>query len=256
MAKVHLFKPSNPAGHKVYALFFAAIMILSVVGISLIFQAMDSDTAVLTGHSSVTSMVSQTWGWNGTKWIAALMTSDPATYSFTASFPDGFAVKTVYIVTANSSFNAEHLLENSLIYQNTKVALTYTTGANATLNAVYSYVGSFTNSTATSSFNDKAITQSVINQTLYSGSSNSLGLAVEYPILGLFNTIPASTPLWQIDLASHANSTGSISITFTSFLSSSYNFNLIVFYAETIAVIFLISAVITMLYQHPKHRGD
>ena len=255
-AKLEMFKPKNLAGKKFYALALALLMVFSVVLFAGLLQVMGNNTAALSGHQSITSMVSQVWGWNGSAWDAAVITLTPASYQITAAFPNHFSVTKVIVVTANSSYNAKNILANSYLYSNTKIAITASTGATSSLNSAYAYVGKFINSTATSSFNDKAITQSLVNETLYAGGVNNLGLPVEYSVLQLFNTLPSAVPLYEMTLTTSTNATSHVSIAFTNYLTSPYNFNLITMFSETIFVIFATSAVITLFYSAPKHRGD
>ena len=254
-SKLELFKPKNVTGHKFYALLFAVIMVLGVVLFAGLMQAAGSNSTSLTGHQSITSMVSQVWGWNGTTWDAAVLTLTPGSYQVAAAFPAQFAPQTVIVVTANTSYDAMNLLSNSYLYTSSKITLTATAGASSKLNSAYEYVGIFQNSTATSALGDKAITKSVLNQTLYAGSVNNLGLPVEYNILQLFNTLPHSMPLYQIYLQSSANKTGAITVTFVNYLTSPFSFNLITLYSETILVVFGASVVVTIAFQHPRHRG-
>ena len=255
-AKLEMFKPKNLAGKKFYALALALLMVFSVVLFAGLLQVMGNNTAALSGHQSITSMVSEVWGWNGSAWDAATMTLTPASYQVVAAFPNHFSATKIIVVTANSSYNAKNILANSYLYSNTKIAITATTGATSSLNSAYAYVGKFINSTATSSFNDKAITQSLVNETLYAGGVNNLGLPIEYSVLQLFNTLPSAVPLYEMTLTTSTNATSHVSITFTNYLTSPYNFNLITMFSETIFVIFAASAVITLFYSAPKHRGD
>ena len=248
--------PNTLRGRKVYALILITMMVLAPALFAGVVQLMGSsgtNTGALQGHESITSMVSQVWGWNGTTWKAATLTLTSASYQVSAAFPAGFAVKSMIVATANSSYDVTHLLESSYIFSTTKVTTAVTSSGSISLNSVYEYLATFTNSSAVSSYGDKAVTGAVLNQTLYGGSTNQLGNPVEYNMIEMFASPAHSVPLYKITFANDKiNATQALTVTFVNYLSYPFSFNLVFDQASTVFVLFLISAIITVFYASPR----
>ena len=185
------------------------------------------------------------------------MTLTPGSYEVSAAFPTGFAVKNIIIVTDNSSFNTLHLLQHSYIFQTTTVTITGSGGGSAKLNTLYSYLGTFTNSSSVSAFGDKAVHGGLENVTLYANSINNLGQATEYDMLTMFATPGTYVPLWAASLASVSiNKTQALTFAMTMYLSYPFTFNLAQIEAYVIFTVIGISLVITMFYTYPRTSGS
>ena len=251
--------PNSLRGRKVYALLLITIMVLAPALFAGTVQLMGqsgTNAGGLQGTDSITSMVSQVWGYNGSAWQAATLTLTPGSEQVAAAFTAGFNVQKVIVATANSSYNVVHLLQKSLIYTTTKVTLATTASTKPTLNSVYEYLGTFTNSTATTALGDKAVTSAVLNQTLFAGSTNNLGQPVEYNMVEMFASPAHSVPLYTLFMNGNNNKTGVITVTFVNYLSYPFTFNLVNDQAYTIFIIFLLSAMISIFFATPRLRGS
>ena len=239
--------------HALIAIFVLAFTVIAVASVIGVLGQSGVSSGALKGTDSITSMVSQVWGWNGTTWVAATMTLAPTTYQVTAAFPTGFAVKNVIVATANSSYDNLHLLENSLIFSTSTIKLTLTGGATASLNTAYAYIGSFVNSSATTSFGDKAVNGFVVNETLFAGSTNNLGKAVEYNVPAMIATPANAVPLYTMHLSSvSVNKTQSVSVVMTNYLSYPFAFNII----QIVGGVTLVVALVNLWFVYnaiPKH---
>lgn len=242
--------------HAIIAVFVLAFTVIGVAAVVGVLGQSGVNSGALKGTDPITSMVSQVQGWNGTDWVAATLTLAPSTYQVTATFPTGFAVKNIIVATANSSYNNLHLLENSLIFSTSKISLTLTGGATASLNTAYAYIGNFVNSSAVTSFGDKAVNGFVVNETLFAGSTNNLGKAVEYNVMGMIATPGYAVPLYTMHLSSvSVNKTQSVALVFVNYLSYPFAFNIIQIVGGVTLVVALINIwfVYNAVPRHTRH---
>jgi hypothetical protein len=242
--------------HATIAFTVLILAIIAVIGSMQALGASGTNSGALKGNDSITSMVQQVRGWNGTTWVSATMTLTPASDQVAAAFPTGFSVKNIWVVTDNSSYNVQHLLGNSLIFTTSKITITVSGGGAATLNSAYAYLGTFSNSSAASAFGDEIVTHSALNQTLYAGSTNNLGTPVEYNLFSMFATPGYAVPIYGINLAHVSiNKTQALTLTFVNYLSYPFSFNLIVIVGGAMLAISL--ANIWFVYNSiPEHTRD
>ena len=244
---------------KVWAVIFFALVILAIPVFSAVDQQLASTNANngnLTGTYSITSQVSQVWGFGNTStvqatWEQATLTLSPSTYAVTATFPAGFKVNYAVLVTANTSFDVYHILEHSYIYSYSTI--TTTTGTK--LMDAYSYIATFHNASALSARSDKAIVAPSVNTTLYSSQTNNLGQEVAYPILSLFASNYNAKPMYAFVLdTTNTSSSYQASFTLKNYLQEPYAYNLFIDAVGILTVTALVD--IALLYNViPRHSG-
>ncbi len=244
---------------KVWAAIFFALVVLAIPVLAAVDQQLASTNANngnLTGTYSITSQVSQVWGFGNTStlsavWEQATLTLSPSTNSVTATFPAGFKVNYAILATANSSFDVYHILEHSYIYSYSTI--TTTTGTK--LMDAYSYIATFHNSSATGARSDKGIVAPSVNATLYSSQTNNLGQEVAYPILSLFASNYNAKPMYAFVLdTTNTTSTYQASFTLKNYLQEPFAYNLFIDGVGILTVTALLD--IALLYNVvPRHSG-
>lgn len=246
----------NLRERKVWAILAFALVILTIPVFAAVMGALattNADNGDLTGTNSITSMVSEIWGYGNstTGWKEATLTLAAPSYSVTATFPAGFKVSYAIIATGNSSYNVLHILEHSYLYSYSKI--TTTTGTK--LNDAYSYIATFHNSSAVTARSDKSVVAPSVNTTLYSSQTNNLGQEVAYPILNLFASNYNAVPTYALNLSvTNTSSTYQASFTFENYLQQPYTYNLFFDAAAIMSIVALVD--LALLWNVlPRHQG-
>ncbi len=246
----------NLRERKVWAILAFALVILTIPIFAAVMGALattNANNGDLTGTNSITSMVSEIWGYgNSTSgWKQATLTLAAPSHSVTATFPAGFKVSYAIIATGNSSYNVLHILEHSYLYSYS--AITSTAGTK--LDDAYSYIATFHNSSATTSRNDKSIVAPSVNTTIFSSQTNNLGQELAYPIMNLFASNYNAVPMYALNLTTtNTTSTYQASFTFENYLQQPYTYNLFFDAAAIMSIVALVD--IALLWNVlPRHQG-
>jgi len=137
------------------------------------------------GVYSLSTEYQEAFGWNGTAWVTGTITTVTADAQgvpgISISFPAGQHISTVVLFTGNKTQDVSGLLQHSLFFSVTNITTT-----NAKLTGAYLLFGTNHNSSAVNKYNDKAITHSWINSTIFNSSVNNINQNVKISVPYMF----------------------------------------------------------------------
>jgi hypothetical protein len=183
--------------------------------------------------------------------MTVVKTSD----NVTITFPAGDQISVVWIFTANKLYNVEGILNGSSIYN--FVTLASGSGSDhSNLSNIYMYAGVAVNSSALTAITDKSVTKSILNYTIFSATTNNLGINFELPVTELLATPSTYFTQYQIDISQNATfnvSSGQVSLLFTQYLSHDESWN-ILFDAEASMMVLGLLLIGLVYFAVPRHK--
>lgn len=208
----------------------------------------------------IQSEYQQAFGWNGTHWVKGTLAT-VGTDGITITFTDQGNITSVFLFTNNNTQDDSGLLQQSLIFTKTKMTTSLTqanskTTPYANLTSAYLVMGSAHNSSATSSYADKGITNGYMNYTLYSSNVNHIdNKSYELPVTNMFMNLKGK-PMYEFNLHSNikVNDTGIFTITLYQEYEYPFAFNLEEVVYGVAAVIALV-AVVPLYFSIPRRYG-
>ena len=201
--------------------------------------------------------IQQVWGWSPNKksYVSGSMTVVKTSDNVTITFPAGDQISVVWIFTANKLYNVEGILNGSSIYN--FVTLASGSGSDhSNLSNIYMYAGVAVNSSALTAITDKSVTKSILNYTIFSATTNNLGVNVELPVTELLATPSTYFTQYQIDISQNATfnvSSGQVSLLFTQYLSHDESWN-ILFDAEASMMVLGLLLIGLVYFAVPRHK--
>ena len=202
--------------------------------------------------------VQEIWGWspNEKMYEPGSFTANKLSDNVTVNFPVGAEISVVWIFTANKLYNVEGILNGSSIYNFVTLAVAGTGSDHSNLSGIFMYAGATVNSSALTAITDKSVTKSILNYTIFSATTNNLGINFELPVTELLATPSTYFTQYQIDISQNATfntTSGQVSLLFTQYLSHDESWN-ILFDAEASMMVLGLLLIGLVYFAVPRHK--
>lgn len=246
------FSVKRAGDHKILLTVAVALTVLGLILVSAPLQGYLGGQTVQSGTPSYSAskFIQSVEVYANGNWTVATITGPTAT-GFSIELPTNAKVTQIDVVSANTSFDLNKLLNNNEV--------TYEIGMKAPkgINSVYFEMGTFLNGTTSlNKLSTKQIQNQVFNTTIFGSSVNDFNTTQVMPLMASFGGDQAALPMLQINgnITTSTNTSTPTTLTLTYVLYKTANMDLWTVYDVVMVAIALLSLFILFM-AYPRRHG-